>query len=127
MANPEQLKILKQGVNGWNAWRSQNEEIRPDLRRADLSQANLCWADLSRANLREANLFGANLFGANLRNADLRGADLTAAHLTGADLALTNLRNIKGFTVEQLSSAVYDETTKLPQYLIKQSEGKKKK
>jgi len=41
MANPEHLKILHQGVAAWNAWRDQNEDIRPDLSDATLSRANL--------------------------------------------------------------------------------------
>ncbi len=32
MANPEHLRILKEGVKVWNAWREQNEDIWcPDL------------------------------------------------------------------------------------------------
>ena len=34
MANEEQLRRLKeQGVEAWNAWRDQNEDIRPDVSR----------------------------------------------------------------------------------------------
>ena len=43
--------ILKEGVDAWNAWRSENPDIRPDL-----SGANLSKAYLSRANLSEAYL-----------------------------------------------------------------------
>jgi hypothetical protein len=51
MANPEHLQILKHGVKAWNAWREQNEGIRPDLRDAALRGRNLQKANLSEANL----------------------------------------------------------------------------
>src|SRR4051794_6794892 len=41
MANPEHLQILKQGVEAWNAWREQNEGIRPDLSPTEVSPADL--------------------------------------------------------------------------------------
>lgn len=96
MANPEHLKILKQGVKAWNKWGHEHPEIIPDFSGANLRGANLSSADLSEANLRGANLsdanlssaeiIGAELFGANLSNADLRGADLRGANLSGVEL-----------------------------------------
>ena len=41
MANPEHLKILKEGAEAWNQWRKENPAVRPDLGEADLR-----WADL---------------------------------------------------------------------------------
>jgi uncharacterized protein YjbI with pentapeptide repeats len=94
MANPEQLKVLQQGVEAWNAWRAKEPSVRQDLRGpADLSQAylvgvNLAEANLSGAKLASADLSGAdlieaNLFGANLGRANLRGANLFGANLSG--------------------------------------------
>jgi len=37
MANEEQLKILKQGVEVWNAWRGENYDVEVDLTGIDLS------------------------------------------------------------------------------------------
>jgi hypothetical protein len=111
MANEEHLRILEQGVLGWNQWRRENPDTRPDLSdahfiRADLSGANLSEAKLSGANLSGANLKGANLKGANLGSALLRGeffreaflsranlswANLSRANLSGADLSGANL------------------------------------
>ena len=34
MANAEHLAILKEGVERWNAWREENENVLPDLREA---------------------------------------------------------------------------------------------
>jgi uncharacterized protein YjbI with pentapeptide repeats len=110
MANEEQLKILKQGVNAWNKWREENLETRPDLTEADLSwarlrEANLFMANLSGAELRGTKLSGANLRGAKLREADLswvnlseanlRRAGLWRADLTEANLSGTDLRGAK--------------------------------
>jgi uncharacterized protein YjbI with pentapeptide repeats len=63
MANPEHLKLLQQGADGWNAWRAKESWAHEDL--SD--------ADLKGANLQGANLEGATLKGANLLRADLRG------------------------------------------------------
>jgi uncharacterized protein YjbI with pentapeptide repeats len=59
MANQDLLKMLRQGIDAWNA--SRKPYITADLRgadlvEADLSGANLSWADLSGANLARARL-----------------------------------------------------------------------
>jgi uncharacterized protein YjbI with pentapeptide repeats len=85
VANEEHVKILKQGVEVWNAWLDvQGLSARPDLSGADLSGA-----DLHDANLEEPT----NLTGANLRDADLGGASMIGADLRGADLSHTSLHN----------------------------------
>ena len=86
MANPEHLKLLRQGVTVWNAWRAENRFILPDLR-----EANLSGADLVKANLRQANLGGAKLIDAALGGAVLAWANLSGADLMDAGLAETNL------------------------------------
>jgi TIR domain-containing protein/pentapeptide repeat protein len=121
MANPVHLQILEQGVEAWNAWREQNEGIRPDLSeihlhdlslseanlsevnltraylteislsRADLSRSDLSGAEFWVANLSEADLTHANLTGTSLRDAFFNEADLTHANLTGASLSRGNL------------------------------------
>jgi uncharacterized protein YjbI with pentapeptide repeats len=48
----------------------------------------------------------------NLRYADLEEADLQGANLRGADL-----RGVKGFSKEYFKTAIFDKTTKLPEYL----------
>jgi hypothetical protein len=68
MADPEQLKILKQGVDAWNRYVQAGDKI-----------------DLSWADLRRAELWGANLGLAGLRGADLRGAKLQGSELEGAN------------------------------------------
>lgn len=91
MLNPEHVKILKSGVDAWNLWRSQNPDIRPDLREIDLHDANLYGTDidpfLSHINLKDAVMFNSNLRNANLNRANLEGVDLRKS-----DLRQTNLR-----------------------------------
>ena len=101
MANEQHLAILKQGVEVWNEWRSENLRLKVDLSgakllefdltNADLSNASLSSANLSRTDLFKSNLSGANLNGANFNGANLRRADLGEADLMGADLREANL------------------------------------
>lgn len=81
MANEEQLNILKQGVETWNAWREAHRGKPIDLRDANLSFANLSIANLSFANLSFANLSNTDLSNTNLSRADLSFANLTSANL----------------------------------------------
>src|SRR4051794_37127603 len=109
--NPDHLKILRQGVETWNAWRREEFSVKPYLHEAnlheanlheanlsraelggtDLSNANLSKADLSRADLNQADLCGANLCRAILNRAYLVRADLTATNLSRANLSEANL------------------------------------
>ncbi len=119
MANPEQLKKLKQGVEIWNKWRKRNPNVPIDLLKAKLRDANLSGAnlsgadlfdtDLSSANLNYADLSSAHLSGtnfssANLRVADLRDTDLSSSDLSGADLIGADLSGAYLFDAD-LSSA----------------------
>ena len=91
MADHEQLERLKQGVAGWNAWRTISRTVNIDLRYADLNGADLNGADLNGADLNGANLNGAHLIRADLNDADLNGADLNGADLNDADLIRADL------------------------------------
>jgi hypothetical protein len=93
MANPEHLKMLRQGVGIWNRWRKHQPGIKPDLCFAELAgikpyyNLNLSEADLSGADLSDSKLVMANLTRANLFGADLCKADLSTATLAGATLS----------------------------------------
>src|ERR1035437_3252873 len=95
MANPEHLKILKQGVKIWNAWRKEREleSISINLAYANLKRARLEGANLNSANLRGANLWQADLEKASLKGANLQKADLSCATLLEAILSHANLIN----------------------------------
>jgi uncharacterized protein YjbI with pentapeptide repeats len=113
MANEEHVAKLNEGVTAWKAWREENPDIRPNLRRANLRRANLRRADLSRADLTSADLSEADLRRANLsetdlnwawlRGANLRGANLRWAKLRGANLRKANLRgaNFRGASLRE--------------------------
>ena len=82
MANPEQLKVLRKGVDSWNEWRRHNSKEKIDLTKADLQDAKLDGADLKDANLSTANLRAASLREAFLSEAILSGATLDKADLS---------------------------------------------
>jgi Pentapeptide repeats (8 copies) len=84
-------------------------------RRADHRGANLIGRRMRGAALRGASLRGALLIGADLRDADLRLADFTGADLRGADLRGADLTGALFLTESQLTAAVTDGTTRLPQ------------
>ena len=84
MAKSEHLAKLKESVEVWNMWRSDNPAIEPALWGAALEETDLRGANLNRADIEEADLSGADLREANLRGARLRGADLRGANLMGA-------------------------------------------
>jgi uncharacterized protein YjbI with pentapeptide repeats len=78
----------------------------------DLHGAFIRRVDLSSASLRNANFVGTDAKNANFRNSDFWNARLDGMILEGADL--TGARNL---TVEQLSRAVIDVNTLLPDYI----------
>jgi len=86
MANTDHVEQIRQGAEGWNAWRISNPAERPDLSGADLKGL-----ELSGASLEGVNLSLAVLSLSDLRSADLRAADLTSAELAMADLTGANL------------------------------------
>jgi len=75
---------------------------KANLKNADLSLANLKEAFLSEADLKGAIFFKANLVKADLSKADLKEAALFETNFKGADLSMTDLRNARNITVEQL-------------------------
>ncbi|MCP3960754.1 MAG: toll/interleukin-1 receptor domain-containing protein [bacterium] len=91
MANPEHLKILKQGVEVWNQWREDRGDLLPDFRSADLQGADLQGAALKSALMHQSKLRGADLRGADLHGAQLKDASLLRANLQGVSLWRANL------------------------------------
>jgi Pentapeptide repeats (8 copies) len=110
------------GANLWkvnlrHAQLWQAKLVGASLGRANLSDASLWQADLEGAYLWKANLEGANLEQANLEGANLDGSNLKGANLLHTNLINTDLRKAIGLTRQQLSQAICDDTTQLPDYL----------
>ncbi len=106
MANNEQIDLLKQGAQTWNAWRAEQPEATVDLSGGALRGLDLAGADLSGADLRDADLRGANLSGANLTAGRLGSANLFKAVIDGADLNEADLRGVQFLQCPQLESAL---------------------
>jgi len=127
MANPEHLEILKQGVEQWNKWRDEHQDVKPDLREAHLREVDLTGVNFgsaeitrldtatftlvrfsfARADLSGADLGGALLLEANLSRADLREANLARANLSRANLTAADLSG-RGLFRSCLSDANLD-------------------
>jgi len=81
MANEEQLSILRQGVEVWNKWKEENEELI-SFAETDLRSIPLQGVDFSDVYLTRVNLSGADLSGAYLDGARLYGADCSKSNLS---------------------------------------------
>jgi uncharacterized protein YjbI with pentapeptide repeats len=90
-----------------------------DLRRADLTGADLCGANLEGAALDGADLRGASLRRASMHSTNFGGADLSEADLREADLRGANLSGARGLVRKQFDSTKGDDTTLLPQGLVR--------
>jgi uncharacterized protein YjbI with pentapeptide repeats len=84
---------------------------------AHFKGANLKSAHLEKADLMLAHLDSADLQVAHMDESDLFEARLEWTNLWGTCLKGAILRNAKGLTREQLSEAIIDEKTVLPDYL----------
>jgi uncharacterized protein YjbI with pentapeptide repeats len=123
MPNDDQVRILKQGVSAWNAWRKEYPDAQPDLSHADLRGLDVTrfnadyyyemedfqhemeyeteWGEsepVNIVNLKEEEIVveDDDLFpqnGFDLRNANLANAMLDGACLVGAHLAGAILEN----------------------------------
>ena len=90
-----------------------------NLSQSNLSQANLLAANMSTSilqgtNLTDANLQGTSLTGATMFGATLRGANLLNANLSNAVLPDVDLSGAENLTAEQVTSALTNAGTKLP-------------
>lgn len=90
----------------------QSAIIPEDGKPLSLKDAFIRKTSLDGANLQNANLSRADMTGASARNADFAGAKLRKTIMKGTDLT-----GAKNLTAQQLSEAIIDETTLLPEYI----------
>ncbi len=93
-----------------------------DLRGANLSGAAISTAhmqesDFRYAYIRSTDLRHVGLDDSDLRGAALRGSDLTGASMENCDLRGVDLSEVIGLTADQISDAITDHETILPEYL----------
>jgi uncharacterized protein YjbI with pentapeptide repeats len=118
MADPHHLTILSEGLETWNSWRAEHQDVRVDLSGADLAGLDLLtlalntlqeaggfpqgssWtflmnevigSDIKPLDLSFADMSRTRLDGANLRAADCRGSDFTGASLRSTNLERARL------------------------------------
>ena len=116
MADNKQLEMLKNDVEAWNAWRSDNPGVEINLTEADLLSADLSHADLSHADLTETNLFDTNLREALFLGANLIGADLRWART----ITVEQLIETKTLYQAKMDSAIKAEVMKIKPALFEE-------
>ena len=97
MANPDHIRILKQGVTAWNEWRQTHPDIVPDLREAKFGAFRMEGYDLSHCDMRNMRIDSCFLGNLNLSSANLQGVGinntvLSNINLTDADMSRINIR-----------------------------------
>ncbi len=107
------------GVDASRASFASANLFRANLSNSDLTNANLLAADLENAllpgtNLAGANLQNTNLSGAAMFGATLDGTNLLNANLSNAVLTDVNLSDAENLTAEQVTAALTNAGTKLP-------------
>ena len=89
----------------------------PIGRTREYPRLDLHGAYVPGTSLRRAILHDANLAGTNASFVDFRDADFLDANLNGTVLLGANLAGAKNLTLEQLSEAIIDDATILPDYI----------
>lgn len=94
------VKMLRENINEFNKFRSENPGIKINLSGenfsgADLTNANLSDIIFNEANLSDANLSGANLSGAYFVKANLSNVIFTGANFSGVNFSEAILSGVK--------------------------------
>ena len=112
MANPEHVEILKQGVEVWNRWRSENPSIRPDLWGVEMyGEIAHAGINFDKTNLGAAVMGEAYLEGASFKHADLEGTQLTHADLTGANFSWSKITQANFFGSDLTGTSLFSVKT----------------
>lgn len=126
LSNLQQAKLSHAKLPKTSFWASNLYNvnfIEANLESANFTHAFLVMAIFVKANLSRAYFNDADLTQADFRGANLKGASLwnvinfDTATLEMADLSEANLSGCKNLTFFQLSKAIINEKTSLPDYL----------
>ena len=115
MANQEQLKIiLEEGVEAWNNWRQENQDIKPNLRGANLKGANLSGADFSNTDIRGTIFKNAILEDTKFCMAKIGFANYFWFFLIIISLAVIMYAFIFDAVIVEISSAIISKKSTIP-------------
>ena len=98
MANPEHVRLVKQGSEAVNKWIRANPKKKLNLSNARLDNIELTDVDLIGANLTGAYFDGAILAAVDLSDAHLRGATFGQSSLFSVNMQRANMRNVDWLT-----------------------------
>jgi len=107
MADENQVKLIKEGVDVWNNWREANSAVQVDLRGADLSERILKGVKLRRADLRDVKLIEADLSGADLGYTNGNRVNFNRAKLSGAKLFGARLHRSNFYEADLHEANIY--------------------
>lgn len=91
MADSKHLRVLSEGRDTWNSWRSEYPSLVPDLSGADLQGHHLDGVNFQQAYLEGTNFAGAHAEGSEFYSANLQRANLSEAYLADAKFSEANL------------------------------------
>lgn len=104
MADKEHVRRLKEGVEAWNKWRKENQDVKPDL---------------SGANLKGLDLRGVDFSGADVKGTNFKGAELGGTVFVGASVGMRHRSLFTVFFASMLISGLSGFLSLLPGvYLI---------
>ena len=86
------------------------------ISQVDMDGLNLSGANFQGAELSQVSFRGADLRGTNFRGSRHLGTDFARARIDGADLRGADLSSGGGLNKVQLSTALTDDTTRLPRW-----------
>ncbi|MCO7222892.1 pentapeptide repeat-containing protein [Pleionea sp. CnH1-48] len=100
MEQSDLIKLIDQGCDVWNNWRSSHPQESIDLSDVSFAHKNLAGFDFSecqleRANFSEANLAGSSFISANLKHVNFSFANLENANFIAAEMFEANLTSAR--------------------------------
>ena len=114
MANEEHLNILRKGADAWNAWRVENQHIRPELRGVDFQEEVRPGAGIyDLPDLSGFDFSGCDLHGIVWRNSIIERCNFDDCVIDSADLCFSTFLECTfrgtSMRVTRIGSASFEE------------------